>query len=527
MAYEDEPVLGVPGSSGGVLGSGSRRRQIAAARQRPAEPILRPDEIEEEPDFTGPVGKYQRMSTRMPTGKGAEEWHHGDLRVDTDVMKRDEKFFPKVIANIKGYPNLTEKEKSGKDEKVAQRFQKHGEANLHFLNELLHPEVREESRHWYPGGNRIISERANHFSVPMHSATSAYSTQSPQKDWHINVSLGDRLLHTIFRRGNERASQKMLDIANSVWSPKPGREPPKSERSAEIRARLDAKNEDLLRWLDETKGQTLNQHLVDLHDKLRSGNFSNQDLERLGAWVRMFDEANHDPRYAIIHPRGHYLDFFTNVDKTHGRRAWGSALEAGNAVAAAILGGNRTLIRPLLGERHKVPSFDSNLGDPWHSAGDVTGDTHAAAGFLLSPLPATHRRVAEMFSGPPRSASHGLNGWYGILNDAIREASAHYGWRPSEGQGVFWGGARGIFPGDWAKSEDIQNAVEKMWSERGNRPIRKIQEQIYNHMRDLANDRAKRLKRPQETWEPGGIGLPEWYGVHQRPGMRWDFFTKG
>ncbi|PWT75076.1 MAG: hypothetical protein C5B60_05845 [Chloroflexi bacterium] len=545
----DEPVLGVPGAgeSSGVLGSGlRRRRQQRAENPRaviggnyPPEPMsgpnLRPDEVEEPESeygpFQGPVGEYERMSTRMPTGKGAkEDWKEGNLIVNTDVMKEDPKFWKKITDTIRSYPNLTAEEKAKEDDEVARLFKEHGISNFHFLADLLHPEVREESREWYPGGHHIISERAaRDFRIPMHSATGLYSGQSPQKDWHMNVSLGDRAGHIIFNAGGERLTQPMIDKFIEIQKNKAAeqakkdKKKPPSEESLRMRARLKQEDDELLKWLDQTRGLTLNEQLQNLYDKITSGESNDVDLKRIGAWVRLFDEVHHDPRYAIIHPRGHYIDFATTIAGKHARRAWGSNLEAGSGVAAAILKGDRHAIRILLGGKHKVPSFDSNLGNPWHPAGDVTGDTHAGAGFFLRPLPAAHKHIGQMFTGPPRTALHGLSGWYGILADAIREASGHRGWRPSEGQGVFWGGARGLFP-EWTKSKKIQNDIEKMWRERGSKTQREVQEQIYMHLFDLAQQRAARLKRPGEAWEPGGVGLPEWYGLHKNPNLHWDFF---
>lgn len=524
MAYEDEPVLGVPGGAEGVLGS--QRHPIAARRAQPqpqAAPNLRPDPVEEEPDFTGPVGRYQRMSTRMPEGEGAEDWRKGHLTVDMAAMRRDPKFFANVVNDIKEMPNLTEKEKTGKEEKVAENFRQHLMSNFHFLRELApHPDINERNRRWYPGGNRIISERANHFSVPMNSATGTYSTQSPQKIWHMNVSLGDRVLHTVFKRGKEQLSNAMLQKAYDVWHPKEGTPEPETDRQKmELAAKLD-----LLRHLEESRNNTLNEHLVDLHDKLKSGKYTNTDIKRVGAWVRLFDEVNHDPRYAIISPEGDYLDFATTQEGKHALRTWGANLEAGRGAASAILRGDLEQLRKLQGGNHKVPSFDPNLGDPYHPALDVTADTHVAAGGLLRPLGGAHKHVAAMMAGRT-SKLHGLSGWYGIATDAVREAAAEHGWRPNEGQGVFWGAAQGLFHEDYKKKHN-QDAIADMWLNRGNKPIRKVQEQIYEHARKWNNERAAKLRKKGldvPDWEPGRIGYPDWYGLQRRPGLRWDFFV--
>lgn len=443
---------------------------------------------------------YTWMSTRLPSGANAV----GDplreqLRIDTDAMNLDPKFLGKVIERIKKYPNLTEAEKEGTPAEVAENFKNHIKDNVRYvynkIPEDISPDPRPRMARWYWGGNRIVKERANDVGIPITSSAATYGAQSPQKDWYMNASLGDRVLHTIFNRGNEKFTPDMLEKAQELYL-KPGMDP---QEYAAKSAMLD-------RLTSRRGGVTLKDRLATLSDKLKNNTATRDDIEDMGAWVRTFDETNHDPRFAVLSPEGDYLDFPKKTLAGADRRlSWGSNLEAGRAVAAAIANGDPRIIRPLLGNAHKVPNFTNNLGAPGHPAGDFTGDTHAIAVALLRPLAAKHPHVAEGFSGPPDAIAHGLKGWYGLMADAHRELAQELRLHPHEVQSIGWEGGRGLFPREFKDKKGVNlAAIDKMWRERGSQPIADVQDAIHEYA--------------------GGINTPDWLGMKKRRGLRWDFF---
>lgn len=445
------------------------------------------------------IGDYVRMSPRMPANA---DWRGGDLHVNQAAMEADPAFFGRAMDRARRMPNLTHDERAGDDHAVAAHLKEHIRRNLLYIYHKIPEEQRRHTRHWYAGAHRMIRERAAEHGVPLQSAAGAYAALSPQKDWLMNASLGDRILDMVTNRRGEKFSPAMLKTAERLFAPsgKPGDEA-KDARYAALVERLNADR------------RPFGARLQDLSSQLRGGKATKQDIEDAGAWARIFDETNHRPDHAVLNPYGDMLDFATNKSGTRKKVAWGKNLESGRSVASAVSGGHPTIVRPLMGEGHKVPSFANNMGDPWHEAGDVTVDTHAIAAALMRPLSGEHPDTIALMRGRPNSDPHGIGGLYGLAADAYRDVARELGLSPRELQSVVWEGARGLFPKDWKDYREKPKGpkthfehVENLWRNRGERSQRHIQDEIHTYA--------------------AGIAPPDWWGLEQRPGMHWRHYLK-
>lgn len=392
-------------------------------------------------------GDEHRISTRLPTSKklAGQPMDHG-LTVDIDAAKIDPKSFEHNVDLVKTYAALKHVHKRGAPDRVANRFVDHVRDNLLYLHDQMPEEQRQRARLWYDGANKIARERAQQFGLPVSTTAAVYAALSPQKTWHENASIGDRVLDAYLNNQKTGWSDAMEEIARQIWA---------NERNQPIHEAIRGKR------------------LADL-----------VDMDHKAAWIRTFDEAHNPKTYPMVEPEGRLGRTYTNGD-AYGAGAknpeqlavlrWGTLAEIGKAIGAIESEGNLDTISQLMGERHKVRNFYNNIVNPNGQHGDVTIDTHAVAAGLLHPLGGNTTEVAHNFKNTlpanlakgftPAKGSiiSGVHGTYPLYADAYRKAAAERNILPREMQSITWEAARGLFNGKGNGKAKHLAAIKGLW----------------------------------------------------------------
>lgn len=411
------------------------------------------------------------ISQRLPTAvKAIEDPLAEPLIIDAAAMKatpkapqQKQQLWDKNVGVVRDYPNLSHQEKmANSTDSLAENFIRHAVDNLKYIYNKIPENIRARSKLWYEGANSLAQGATELFKHPLQTSAGVYAALSPQKDWFMNVSLGDRVMHIFYNQQNFAFTPEMMQTAQVLFN-----EPEDTAAIARI-------------------SQSTLANLQRPDDK--------------AMWLRIYDQTYHDPSYHIISPEGQRLNYATNLDGSNSRIGWGSLAEIGKAIQVLESGGDRAAISRLMGEKHKVRNFYMNILDPHSPTQDVTIDTHAVAAALLRPLAGDNIEVAHNFAnyagkgmpGVSGSSITGVQGTYGLYAEAYRRAAKDLGISPRELQSITWEGVRGLFP-DTFKTEANNALIDQIWREGRARgiPVEQIREQIHG----LA----------------GGIDAPSWY----------------
>jgi hypothetical protein len=264
---------------------------------------------------------------------------------------------------------------------------------------------------------------------------------SPQKDWLQNASLTERVGDVVF------------------GAPKPWT----SEMAAAARAR------------PAIMGSPV--HSATLR-RIAEKPFASLETDQERAlWLRLYDEAHNPRAYRSISPEGGIGDFVRTEAGEPAKVAWGSFGDIDKAIRAFTSGGDMSIISPLLGEKHKVRSFYSNIEQPFERRfGDVTGDTHQVAAAQLRPLSGSSPEVAqhlgsslavadqpEGFRGALSSALTGVQGTYPFNTEPVRMAAREAGILPRAMQSATWEGIRGLFSPGFKSATKNKEAIDDIW----------------------------------------------------------------
>lgn len=450
-------------------------KPAAKPKPKPARPSAAAASAPPAQDF---VQSPDRISTRLPTSKKAGDIRH-DLTVDLDSAKMDRKSFEHNVELVKKYAALTKKEQRGKHDQVADAFITHVKNNLLFLHDAMPDEQRQRAKLWYDGANKLTLERADQYGLPPATVAAVYAALSPQKTWHENASIGDRVLDALFNQKRTGWSPEMEETALRIWH---------NDRNKPI------------------------------HDAIRGKRLGDLvDLDHKAAWIRTFDEAHNPKHYPMVKPEGKLGRIYTNGDAygagaknpdQHAMLRWGTLGETSKAIAAIEAENDMAKISALMGERHKVRNFYNNIADPYGKNGDVTIDTHAVAAGLLHPLGGNTTEVAHNFKNtlPPGiddkyvpskgSVITGVHGTYPLYADAYRRAAKERGILPREMQSITWEAVKGLFNGKGAGKAKHLAQIKSLWN-------------AYQDGKIDAND-----VRNQIVKISGGIQAPDWTNDH-------------
>ena len=425
--------FGLSFGSGQIIGENLNKGDIRGATQEFAMATV-PGAAKGAKKLTDKV--MREISTRLPTAVKASENPFDDmLLADWKAFEKSKIAAPNSELATK-IPGLKVESNDWRDH--ANAYMGHATDNLNFLYDLPSEEVRNRMGLWYDGANRIAGDLGNKYGVPIQSSAGAAAALSPQKDWFQNASLAERVGDVMFQYGDVPMTMDMINrLPANLRSPK---------------------FEDLIVGMAGKK-------LDDLGDP-----------QERALWVRMFDEANFDRGYRSVLPEGDFGDFVRNANGNEARVAWGSLPEIAKAMGAYSSDGDVRLISKLMGEKHKVRSFDNNIVEPNSELGHVTADTHAVAANQMRPLSGNTPEVAqnfgnaldkkfwpdEGFKAAKSSSTDGLSGTYVLNAEPYRRVGAQRGVLPRKVQSIAWEVGRSVFP-DTFKTKANMKLVDNLW----------------------------------------------------------------
>ena len=415
-----------------------------------------------------------RISTRLPTAKGATEDPIAQpLQIGLDEVAADPVVFEHNVGIVKNYPNMTEAEAALPPAEASEAFIEHAKNNLLWVFDRVPEQTRERSKKWYDGARAITDKWSEKYNLPDSSIAGVLAALSPQKDWYMNVSLGERVLDIMSNQQDTVFTKEMLKTGLEKFN--------KPQDQAIIKA------------------------------------ISNKKLSELelpaekAIWLRLHDETYGDRSHQIVSPEGDFIGTAMTGKGEPKGTGWGSIVEISKAVSAFESGGDKNVLTPLMGTKHKVRSFYNNILDPNGPNGDVTIDTHAVAAALLRPLsgqatevhhnfgssPAKAKQGADWLGATKNSAKTGVQGNYGLYAEAYRRAAAERGVLPREMQSITWEAVRGLFTDKFKGQAKNVEDVNNIWYK-----YRKG-EVTLDEARNAVEQRAGGINPP--TWQrPGG-----------------------
>lgn len=404
------------------------------------------------------AAKPYSVSTRVPTAVKAEENAlEQSLLSNYKAFRSDQKAFEHNINVIKEYPNLALKSKNA--DINAEKFIEHVKDNLLYLHDKVPADTRERSKLWYEGANKIANNMAKEYGISEPTASGILAVLSPQKDWFMNVSLGERVASTLAHKQGFKWDSAMSDVANQIYA---------KEQYKPLLQAIEGKR------------------LEELKDPLEKA-----------MWIRTHDQAHNPREHFVVTPEGDFSGIRTNANGEPTKTGWGSNAEIAKAVDI-FDNPTRENISQKLGGQHKVRNFYMNIYDPHNPEGHTTIDTHAVAAGLLRPLSGNTREVSHNFGsnfpgevGPKNSAFTGKQGTYGLYHEGYQRAAKERDILPREMQSITWEAVRGLFPDTFKNAKNSQE-IEDIWKKHKSGKI--------------SVDDA----RQQILEKAGGIDEPEW-----------------
>jgi hypothetical protein len=340
-----------------------------------------------------------------------------------EAMKANPKMAQKTIQAIKSYgfiPNGTP------NNKVLELFRENIVNNLMFLYNKVPADIRNRSKLWYDGANKIASEMADNYDMSLRQVAAIMAAMSPQKDWFQNVSMAERAIDILKKQGDQAWTPEMLKYAES--------------------------------YVKETQDRKEREKRGDAFEKIKkvakAGTVLNDmDEKSAAAFVRAYDEAFHSRNYRIVTPEGGFGDLVKNNDGKPSTMMWSTYGPIEKAVSI-FRDGSRANVSEQLGFEHKIRSFYNNIANPNSEIDHVTIDTHAVAAALFEALAGTDTEVTQNFGGTGSSDVLGVGGTYGLIADAYREAAKKAGVRAREMQSITWEAVRALF------SEEVKSTIK-------------------------------------------------------------------
>lgn len=430
------------------------------------------------------------LSVNMDLAKQTPETLAANARLVTGGLNKKGKPIP-TIPYIKGAVdengNRIDLNKAT-PEQVHESLQQHMISNIVATHDAVSPDVRPGSKQWYEGANEIARRNAVRTDIPHENSAGVYAALSPQKDWHQNVALGDRVSHIASTTDDATMmSPDMVDWVNRYADRKPVLQDVLDKGGKRVPNTV--YREDVLNALADTQGKT----------------WGDMNNTQKAFYTRAFDEAHGPPEHLlpideqtgqpsiwqdekgdwktghyIMNPDGtstgqlaRYGDDYPNKVGQPIPVSWGSNGEIEDALKSHYAT-SMADISDAMGTGHKRRSFYNNIIAPWSRAGDVTGDTHAIAVALLRPLGASSHEVSYgLGQGGSGNAKTGISGLYPDVADAYRRAakiiSDRTPWAepllPRELQSITWEAVRGLWsPVEKGKKATIDR-VNGLWGD--------------------------------------------------------------
>lgn len=515
MMEEEDRIAGIGHNGGPPLEDKPKRKKATPKPKKEVE-----DPIFREPNADSPL----RVSTRVPTTANGRGKSGRGLDVSYDAMKQDPKHIAKVAHLIRGYGVLPKHMTDDTDHNVLEHFINQGADNLHFLHHKVQEQGwAEKAEGWYKGAHHFTKKLAEQYKLPHQSVAAAVAAMSPQKDWHQNANLAERLLSHYHTQQDHEWTPEMEHLATHKVL-KPSAKQKGKEDTADlvmihhaIRGKKLSELSDpdhkaaWIRTYDEAHaGRGVQDHSwtpemdkikklkgVDpaVHNAIRGKNYDDlSEPTHKTAWMNLHYHTPHiGSAYNILSPTGEKTGLAMSKPDSKGHQtfkkvSWGSVGEISKAVQAVESGGDLDKISEILGHRHKIRSFYNNIIHPESSHHDFTSDTHQVAAGLLSPLSGNSVPVAHNFKnsldkkhrpkngewggwdkGAPGSAKTGIHGTYPLYQEMGRRATERLNQErnkqnlPNQTQSATWEGVRGLFTKEQKSDPKIVDGVSKIW----------------------------------------------------------------
>lgn len=436
-------------------------------------------EAEEKLSLKRPAVKDEiEISTQNPSGvKRTYDPIAQMLSIDEkavmEAMKANPRYRKKTIEALKSYGFMP---KNVKDQDAIELFKSNIVNNLLFLYNLVPENIRQRSKLWYDGANKISQEMADKYGLSLRQVSAIMAAMSPQKDWFQNVSMGERAIDILTQHGDRSWSPEMLRYAESYV---------KEEKKRPEREKRQEDFEKIKRVAE--KGTPL----------------KDMDIKSAAAFIRAYDEAFHSRQYRIVTPEGGFGDIVRNNDGTPSTMMWSTYGPIEKAVSI-FRDGSRENISEQLGFEHKIRSFYNNIAAPNSDLEHVTIDTHAVAAALFESLAGTDPEVLQNFGGTGTTDITGVGGTYGLIAEAYRDAAKQVGVLPREMQSITWEAVRGLFSEEIKSS--LKGPVKAEWAKY------RAGEQTFEEARKKIID-ISRSKRSND--KNVDIPPPDWVGSDQ------------
>ena len=387
---------------------------------------------------------FQRVSTRLPTGRNAIEDPYTDSLIsNTEAFLRNPSAaqnLEMMTQNYSGLRGLLSEDPAQTADNIIDHFK----GNIISLYDLAEEAgITAESAKWYDGANRIAGELAGRFGTTPEKSAGVLAVMSPQKDWYQNVALGERLI------------KHWSELSPSApWTP-------------EMDAHVFTKAADKAGETAWTRNQ--------LFDEVRGRPWGEMDTpEKQAMWIRAYDEAHFGSNYREVSPEGDVLGYMTKKDGEPSMLVHQSFTDI--AKAMRILDGDGSLrsISDELGKEHKVRNFFNNILTP-DSPFDATMDTHQIAGGNLMPWGSGVPQVQHGLSGQSApqqgmpwskagAPDSGIGGAYGLYFDATKRAADEIGgWLPRQMQSITWEQLRALMPSTIRGKHPFVNTARSIW----------------------------------------------------------------
>lgn len=397
------------------------------------------------PSMTPSPQDFKRVSTRLPTGKGATENPLTDSLVsDTEAFLRNPSAAQNMQMMTETYPGFRSLLSEDPVE-TSENIITHMRDNIISLYDLADEAgITVESSKWYDGANRIANEMATRFNSTPEKAAGVLAVLSPQKDWYQNVALGERIM----KHMNELP-------ASAKWTPEMDRH-------------------SLTKAADK-EGQTAWTKSDIFESDVRGRPWGEMDTpQKKAMWLRAYDEATFGSAFREVSPEGDILDYVTKKDGAPATLVHQSFPNIAKAIRIIEGDGALETISGELGSEHKVRNFFNNILTP-ESPFDVTADTHQIAGGLLMPYGSAAPEVGHGLAGQsaprqgmPWSATggkdSGISGAYGLHFDATKRAAEATGdWLPRQMQSITWEQLRALMPSTIRGNHPFVNTARTIW----------------------------------------------------------------